>query len=53
MVKVSVAANGTLRPEGSGGVQEWVKSEDLERLQNYADYGPAESRPSEDSFDIF
>nr|MBA2238721.1 penicillin-binding protein 1A [Lysobacter sp.] len=24
MVKVSVSANGTLRPESSGGVQEWV-----------------------------
>jgi len=53
MVQVSVAANGTLLPEGSGGVQEWVKREDLERLQSYADYGPAESTPDEETFDIF
>ncbi|MDQ3289628.1 MAG: penicillin-binding protein 1A [Pseudomonadota bacterium] len=53
MVQVSVAANGTLQPEGSGGVQEWVKIEDLERLQNYVDYAPAESSPSEETFDIF
>src|SRR5690606_6996582 len=25
MVRVSVAANGSLLPEGSGGIQEWVK----------------------------
>lgn len=53
MVRVSVAANGTLLPEGSGGVEEWVKAEDLERLQSYADYGSAESSPAEETFDIF
>ena len=53
MVRVSVAANGTLLPEGSGGVQEWIKAEDLERLQSYADFAPAESSPDEETFDIF
>ena len=54
MVKVSVAANGSLLPEGSGGVTEWVKAEDLERMESYVDYGPDEAAtPSEESFDIF
>lgn len=52
MVQVSVAANGSLLPEGSGGVQEWVKVEDLERMQSYDDYAE-DSRPAEESFDIF
>ena len=53
MVKVSVSANGSLLPEGSGGVTEWVKTEDLERMESYVDYGPQESAPAEESFDIF
>jgi len=55
MVKVSVAANGTLIPEGKGGVIEWVKAEDLERMESYIDYGPNDpnQQPSEESFDIF
>lgn len=53
MVKVSVAANGTLLPESSGGVVEWVKAEDLDRMETYVDYGPEDTIPAEESFDIF
>jgi penicillin-binding protein 1A len=53
MVKVSVAANGSLLPEGNGGVVEWVKAEDLDRMETQVDYGPDESAPAEESFDIF
>ncbi|MFD0739201.1 penicillin-binding protein 1A [Lysobacter koreensis] len=54
MIKVSVSANGSLVPEGSGGVQEWVKVEDLERMESYVDYGTDEAAaPAEESFDIF
>ena len=53
MVKVSVAANGTLLPEGNGGVIEWVKAEDLDRMETYVDYGPQDTAPAEESFDIF
>ncbi|QSX78643.1 penicillin-binding protein 1A [Agrilutibacter solisilvae] len=53
MVKVSVGANGSLLPEGSGGVVEWVKAEDLDRMETSVDYGPEESTPAEESFDIF
>jgi len=55
MVKVSVSANGSLLPEGRGGVQEWVKAEDLDRMQTNVDYGDdnGSAAPAEDSFDIF
>lgn len=53
MVKVSVAGNGALIPDGAGGVIEWVKAEDLERMQTYTDYGAEDAAPSEESFDIF
>ncbi|GAB3381326.1 penicillin-binding protein 1A [Lysobacter fragariae] len=53
MVKVSVAANGSLLPEGSTGVVEWVKTEDLEKMETFVDYGPQEAVPAEESFDIF
>lgn len=53
MVKVSVSASGTLLPEGSGGVVEWVKAEDLERMESIVDYGIPDSEPAEESFDIF
>ncbi|MBT2748165.1 MULTISPECIES: penicillin-binding protein 1A [unclassified Lysobacter] len=53
MVKVSVAGNGALIPDGAGGVMEWVKAEDLERMQTYTDYGHEDAAPSEESFDIF
>ncbi|MFC0677000.1 penicillin-binding protein 1A [Lysobacter korlensis] len=54
MVKVAVAPNGTLIPEGTGGVIEWVKAEDLERMESQIDYGiDGNEVPSEESFDIF
>ena len=53
MVKVAVAANGTLIPDGTGGVIEWVKAEDLERMESAVDYGPSDSQPSEEAFEIF
>lgn len=53
MVKVSVGAGGRLLPEGSGGIVEYVKAEDLDRMESYVDYGPEEAAPSEESFDIF
>ncbi|HZW18517.1 MAG TPA: penicillin-binding protein 1A [Luteimonas sp.] len=53
MVKVSVSANGTLLPDGGGGgISEYVKVEDLERMQNYSDYGN-EDTLDEEAFDIF
>jgi len=53
MVKVSVAGNGALIPGGEGGIIEWVKAEDLDRMQSYVDYGPQETAPAEEAFDIF
>ena len=55
MVKVAVTASGLLLPtEGSGGIIEYVKVEDLERMETYVDYGASdEAVPSEDSFNIF
>ncbi|MCL1635423.1 penicillin-binding protein 1A [Luteimonas sp. SX5] len=52
MIKVSVGANGTLLPEGSGGIVEYVKVEDLERMETYTNYD-AEQAPDEAAFDIF
>jgi penicillin-binding protein 1A len=52
MVKVSVAANGTLIPGDGGGITEYVKIEDLERMQNYTDYNSDDSL-DEEAFDIF
>ncbi|RNF85899.1 penicillin-binding protein 1A [Montanilutibacter psychrotolerans] len=55
MVRVAVTGNGTLIPTGEGGIGEWVKAEDLERMESYVDYGPEQSDPAqqEQSFDIF
>lgn len=53
MVKVSVAANGTLIADGGGsGITEYVKVEDLERMQNYTDYNTDDTL-DEEAFDIF
>ena len=52
MVKVAVSANGTLIPGGNGGITEYVKVEDLERMQNYTDYNSEDSL-DEEAFDIF
>src|SRR3546814_6094198 len=48
MVKVSVAANGTLIPDGGGGITEYVKVEDLERMQNYTDYSDEDALDEEE-----
>ena len=54
MVKVSVGAGGRLILDSSGGIIEWVKAEDLERMASDVDYGSDESTaPAEESFDIF
>lgn len=56
MVKVTVGAGGRLIPGGEGGIVEWVKAEDLERMQSEVDYGPstqAQDTGTEESFDIF
>ncbi len=55
MAKVAVTASGQLLPtEGNGGIIEYVKVEDLERMETYVNYGAGEdAAPSEESFDIF
>jgi len=54
MVRVAVGAGGQLLPtEATGGITEWVKNEDLERMQTYVDYGPKQQGQDEESFDIF
>jgi penicillin-binding protein 1A len=54
MVKVSVGANGRLLPGGEGGIVEWVKAEDLQRMEEEALSEPAaDEQPAEESFDIF
>jgi penicillin-binding protein 1A len=54
MIKVAVTASGQLLPtESSGGITEYVKVEDLEKMESFVDYGSDEAMPSEDSFDIF
>ncbi|HEY9400612.1 MAG TPA: penicillin-binding protein 1A [Luteimonas sp.] len=54
MVKVAVGAGGQLLPTASdGGITEYVKVEDLERMQSAIDYGPQEQTQDEEAFDIF
>jgi penicillin-binding protein 1A len=54
MVKVAVTASGQLLPStGGGGITEYVKVEDLEKMETYVDYGSNDALPSEESFDIF
>ena len=54
MIKVAVTGSGQLLPtESSGGITEYVKVEDLEKMETFVDYGSDEAMPSEDSFDIF
>ncbi|QDH69170.1 penicillin-binding protein 1A [Marilutibacter alkalisoli] len=52
MVKVSVSADGRLLPNG-GGLTEWVKTEDLERMQSFIDFSDYDDEPAEAAFDIF
>ncbi|NLA68906.1 MAG: penicillin-binding protein 1A [Gammaproteobacteria bacterium] len=52
MVRVSVSASGRLLPAGEGGITEWVKAEDLERMESsFDDFD--EGMPAEEAFDIF
>src|SRR5690554_446404 len=52
MVKVSVSASGRLLAGGEGGITEWVKAEDLERMESvFDDFDDA--MPAEEAFDIF
>ena len=55
MVKVAVSAGGRLLPGGSGGITEYVKAEDLERMESVVDYDQdqQDAAPDEESFDIF
>ena len=53
MVKVHVGAGGSLMTEGSGGIVEYVKTEDLERMQSYTDYSTQDETADEAAFDIF
>jgi penicillin-binding protein 1A len=54
MVKVAVSAGGQLLPTtSSGGITEYVKAEDLERMENTIDYGPQQQTQDEEAFDIF
>ena len=54
MIKVAVTASGQLLPTDSGGgITEYVKVEDLEKMESFVDYGSDEAMPSEESFDIF
>ncbi|GAA4859881.1 penicillin-binding protein 1A [Luteimonas vadosa] len=53
MIKVAVSASGRLLPtESDGGLTEYVKAEDLERMESYVDYGE-EDAPAEEAYDIF
>ncbi|HEU4813625.1 MAG TPA: penicillin-binding protein 1A [Xanthomonadaceae bacterium] len=52
MVKVSVGPGGRLLPQGSTGLVEWVKTEDLERMQVATEYDE-DAATEEEAFDIF
>ena len=52
---MGVSAGGQLIP-GGGGITEWVKAEDLERMETYIDYGPEQQQEVEqveETYDIF
>jgi len=53
MVKVAVGPGGRLLPAGSAGIVEWVKAEDLERMEAEADTFEEPSAQDEAAFDIF
>ncbi|HET7125480.1 MAG TPA: penicillin-binding protein 1A [Lysobacter sp.] len=55
MVEVAVSAGGRLLPAGSGGITEYVKAEDLERMESVidSDQQDQDATPDEESFDIF
>ena len=56
MVIEPIAANDP--PAGmvqvtTNGATEWVKAEDLERIEQFDDFGPENAVPDEEAFDIF
>ena len=53
MVHVTVGSGGQLLPEGSAGIGEWVKAEDLERMQVEPTQYDEAAREQEKAFDIF
>src|SRR5690606_25377969 len=53
MVKAYVGAGGNLTTEGPGGIVEYVKTEDLDRMQSYTDYSTQDEAADEAAFDIF
>jgi len=54
MIKVAVGAGGQWLPtDATGGLTEYVKAEDLERMQNSIDYGQQQQSQDEEAFDIF
>jgi penicillin-binding protein 1A len=53
MVKVAVDAGGRLLPAGSTGISEWVKAEDLERMEAETYIEPDPAMQDEAAFDIF
>jgi penicillin-binding protein 1A len=54
MVKVAVAPGGRLLPAGSAGIVEWVKAEDLDKMQAEADsVQDQQDLQDEAAFDIF
>jgi penicillin-binding protein 1A len=53
MVKVAVGPGGRLLPSGSTGITEWVKTEDLERMEADAYTEPEDQSEQEAAFDIF
>lgn len=54
MVQITVNASGRLLPQGSSGIHEWIKVEDLARMQSAADDVSAEeAEKAEEVFDIF
>ena len=52
-VITGVGPGGHLVASSTGGITEWVKAEDLERMEATVDYGTEDQVPSEDTFDIF
>lgn len=55
MVRVVVSGDGRLMAsETGGGIVEYVKAEDLDRMENFVDYGDyGNDVPDEEAFDIF
>jgi len=52
MVRVSVSADGRLLAGDSGGIVEYLKAEDLERMESASEFD-FDDEPPEEAFDIF